>query len=279
MVKSKCKYCGEEIVRAGFKPGVFCNLKCKGEWQRTQKPVSRDWLYQKYVVEGLGTSKIGKLVKRDSKRVYEWLVDLEIPIRKRGWKNQLTGKLYQDKEWLRQKYQEEGISASDIAKQFEVTEANILFFMRRHNIPRRTISEARALKHWGSPGELNGMYGVCGENHPGWKGGHTSERQAFYNSEEWAIASRAVWIRDERTCQRCDKKKAWKDTFHIHHVVSFAIEELRADVDNLILFCAKCHRWVHGKENIEKLWIKEVQHGDEDYSRQCLGSPAHARGQ
>lgn len=267
MIKSNCKYCGKEIIRAGLKPGVFCNLKCKGEWQRTQKPVSRDWLYQKYVVEKLGTYKIGELVKRNPKRVYEWLIDFGIPIRKRVWKNRPSGKPYQNESWLRKEYIEKEKSSGDIAKEHKVAAALIIFYLRKFQIPRRSTSETRSIKYWGLFGELNGMYGVRGEDSPNWKGGHTPERQAFYNSEEWAIASKAVWIRDKSICQRCGRKKKWKDAFHIHHIISFAVEEFRADIDNLILFCAKCHRWVHGKENAEKLWIKEVQYGDENYSR------------
>jgi len=37
--------------------------------------------------------------------------------------------------------------------------------------------------------------------------------------------------------------------FHVHHIVSFAVRELRAAVSNLALLCEDCHRFVHSNAN------------------------------
>ena len=78
---SSCKVCSKEIKRNGNKPGIFCSKKCKGEWQKTQKPVTEEWLKQKYLVEGLGCYEIAKLVDRNPKNVYNWLLGYNIKTR------------------------------------------------------------------------------------------------------------------------------------------------------------------------------------------------------
>jgi len=40
--------------------------------------------------------------------------------------------------------------------------------------------------------------------------------------------------------------------------VSFAVRELRAVVDNLVLLCRPCHLWVHSNANTQKLYLKEI---------------------
>lgn len=165
-------------------------------------------------------------------------------------------KPYWDKDWLVSEYATKERSANDIASEFGITEAAILFWLRKHNILRREMSNIRSKKHWGLAGEQNGMYGRTGENSSNWKGGITPERQEFYISDEWKKACSEVYKRDNAQCQRCGNK----DNLHVHHIVTFANKELRADIDNLVLLCAKCHRFVHSKKNINQEYIgKEVR--------------------
>lgn len=166
---------------------------------------------------------------------------------------------FREKDYLLEEYTKKGRSTGEIAAEFGVTNAAILFWLRKHGIPRRTVSEARELKHWGLKGEQNGMYGRTGEDNPRWRGGCTPERQAFYASREWAAACSAVWARDNATCQRCGIHHSKAVQFHIHHIVSFSVVELRAEVSNLILLCETCHDWVHSKKNTQQDFIKEVQ--------------------
>lgn len=261
MNTTQCAWCGTEIVRHGARPGRFCSVDCKSQWQRTQKPVSREWLYERYVVEGRSTYQIAREVGRDPKSVHNWLVDLGIPTRTRGWVAQPSDRPHQRPDWLREQYVERQRSASSIAAECGVTTENILFFLRRFNIARRTISETREVKHWGAAGAANPMFGKRGAEVPSWKGGVTPERQAFYSSPEWTAVAKAVWARDHATCQRCDQRITKRKAFAIHHIASFAVRELRAEITNLVLLCTACHRWVHSKKNTDGAFIATEEGG------------------
>lgn len=165
--------------------------------------------------------------------------------------------LYWNRDWLFNEYVTKQKPASEIASQFGITEAAILHWLRKHEIPRRDMKEIRAEKHWGLAGDKNGMYGKRGSEVPNWKGGCTPERQAFYISEEWKNACSVVYKRDGAKCARCGVA----GKLHVHHVISFSVKEKRADVNNLVLLCVKCHRFVHSKKNINKEYIGEEVSG------------------
>lgn len=156
-------------------------------------------------------------------------------------------------EWLQREYVEQARSAGDIAKQFGVTAGAVLFWLHKHGIPRRTTAQARALKHWGAVGADNPMWNKRGELNPRWLGGVTPERQSFYTSRAWKDACKAVWKRDNATCQRCGLYRTEQPDmpFHIHHIRSFAVAELRAETANLVLLCETCHHFVHSRENVD----------------------------
>ncbi len=161
---------------------------------------------------------------------------------------------FREKNWLLEQYAKQGRSTGDIAKQFCVTEAAIMFWLRKHRIKRRSISEARKLKHWGAAGSDNPMWNKRGELNPRWLGGVTPERQSFYTSREWKVACSAVWKRDNATCQRCGLHRSESPDvpFHIHHIESFAVKELRAVLSNLVLLCEICHDFVHSRRNVNR---------------------------
>lgn len=169
-------------------------------------------------------------------------------------------KPFWDKEWCVKQYSELGRSAADIASEFSVTEGAILFWLRKHGIGRRSISQARRLKHWGVSGSDNPMWNKRGELNPRWLGGITPDRQAFYTSREWKKACSTVWKRDKATCQRCGliHNESPDMPMHVHHIVSFSNKELRAEASNLVLLCEACHLFVHSKRNINNDYISEV---------------------
>lgn len=229
-----CKQCSAVFRPRGKNPGVYCTRACKAAWQRTQKPVDRDWLHEKYVVEGRSANEIGRIVGRDSKRVWQWLRDLGIPTRPRG---------------------------RDSSNHFRVGGPNP-FQGRKHSAETRKRMSDRAKAEGRVPYDPKvGSYmkGRKGPQVPSWKGGITPERQAFYSTPEWKAAAKEVWSRDDATCQRCGRRNKGSErfAFDVHHVVSFACVRLRADVNNLVLLCEACHYWVHSSENAARLFIKE----------------------
>lgn len=57
-------------------------------------------------------------------------------------------------------------SMADIAKEHGVRVSAIQFWMGKHGIKGRSLSETRKLKYWGAHGAANGMYGRCGAKNP-----------------------------------------------------------------------------------------------------------------
>jgi 5-methylcytosine-specific restriction endonuclease McrA len=164
-----------------------------------------------------------------------------------------TAQPFRDAAWLRREYVDQGRSTGDIATQFGVTDAAVLFWLRKHGIPRRDISAARGLKRWGASGSDNPMWNKRGELNPRWLGGVTPQRQSFYTSQAWKDACSFVWKRDAATCQRCGIHRTEQPDlpFHIHHIESFAVVRLRAEPSNLVLLCEICHHFVHSKGNVD----------------------------
>ena len=165
---------------------------------------------------------------------------------------------FRDKDYLELEYVVKHRSAAEIADDWDVTENAIYFWLHKHSIPRRSMSQIRKIKKWKLTGKRNGMYGRRGKDNPNWMGGCTPERQDFYQSQEWKDAVRQVWKECDGICQSCAAESDGEIRFNIHHIVSFAVKSLRSEPRNLVLLCEDCHNWVHSKENKHKLFIREV---------------------
>ena len=248
-VKAKCSQCGkDDLLRWPINPvtkntieNFFCDNNCKADWQVSQREslgFNREWLFDQYVTKGKDANQIGREVGRDGKSVWNWLARYDIPRRPRGHTHEQN--LVKDGSNFRGK------------KHSEETKKKI-----------SELSKADGRVPWGKHNP-HPLKGGNPENHPNYKGGITPERQAFYASREWVESVKAVWERDNATCQQCGKHHNTTEargTFHIHHIVSFMVRELRSEVSNLVLLCDTCHRWVHGKLNKEKKFIRELKDG------------------
>lgn len=237
MIEFDCVVCGKHVRKRWAKNDTrvpkYCSLDCKATMQRTQKPVDREWLYQKYIVEGLDCTAIAKIVNRNSKRVWEWLRDYGIETRKRGAKSSPG-------TWSKERHPENGPLSEET----------------KDKIRQACIRDGRV------PYMKNGVHvwkGKYGSSHPTWRGGFTPERANVYGSIEWKEAVKVVWKRDEATCQRCGKhhnETINRGTFDIHHIARFEITELRCEPSNLVLLCETCHYWVHSRENVNKEFLR-----------------------
>lgn len=241
-VQVECTQCKKSILRitwnyAKQRPmtSFFCDNTCKGLWQKAQREnlgYTKEWLFNEYVTLGKSANEIASDIGRDSKRVWEWITDYGIETRKRG---------------------------SVLENQFKKGEESIFKGMKHSDESKELIRKAR-LKDGRLPCMINGVHWLHHYNvrSPAWRGGITPERQAFYSSIEWRNVIKKVWERDNATCQRCGKhhnEAKNRGTFHIHHIVSFMVVNLRAELSNLVLLCKECHLFVHSKENKDKSFI------------------------
>lgn len=228
-----CGICGDNFNRSGKRKAHFCSMECKAEAQRQSKGITKEWLFQKYITEQLGTYEISKLVNRNPKRVYEWLIGYGIPTRTKN----------------------ESIVAFNKRPETREKRGNSRRGIKMTDIQKEKISIARTGKHYPNlQGSRNGMFGRTGNRSGNWKGGCTPERQAFYSSLGWKNVLRFIWGRDKGVCKRCGDKK---QNIHIHHIISFAHKKTRVDRNNLITFCQDCHLWIHSKNNTNKEFIIE----------------------
>ena len=200
MVDSLCKICSKEIRRAGNKPGKTCSRECASELRRQQRPITKDELVDLYVVQKMGTTQIGKLVGRDPKRVYEWLIDWGISTRDKWEGNIPEPKPFHNPDWLKKRYCEDKQHLYDIAVECNTTPGVVLRYMKKFKIDTRSSIESRIAQGQivGLSGSKNGMFGRKGSKSPSWKGGCTPDRQLFYQSGEWKSVCSFVWKRLRR---------------------------------------------------------------------------------
>lgn len=240
-IKVNCSICNSDLLRHAENPNTklpiknfFCNKLCKGQWQTNQREnlgFTKQWLENEYLTLGKGAPEIAKEIGRNSKRVWEWITDYGIPTRSRGYD---TTHLPKD-----------GSS----------------FKGKRHSLETRKKQSEIAIEEGRVPynPEVGSyMIGKKGKDHPNWKGGLTPDRQAVYASEEWSESVKAVWKRDKAICQRCGKnhnEEGNRGNFHIHHIISFMVKKLRTDVNNLVLLCKDCHKFVHSKNNLNNEFL------------------------
>lgn len=233
----KCDFCSKDIKRKATKTNNhFCDNNCKGQWQIKQRELlgyTKEWLIDQYFNQNKNCNEIGKEIGRNGKSVWGWFKLYEIKINKRGanWRNNLA---YDGSFWEGRKHKNE---SKDKIRQARINEGS-----------KPVLKDG---KHW-----LHHE----GAIHPNWKGGISPERQGVYSSKEWVECVKAIWKRDNATCQICKHHQSnFRETkFHIHHIESFMIREKRMDIDNLVLLCPTCHRFVHSKENINQIFIVTI---------------------
>lgn len=161
-----------------------------------------------------------------------------------------------EKSWLEERYVVQKKSLAEIAEEVGCTWVNIKHWLKKHGIPRRTISEARAVKHWGSFGPANPMHGKCGSLNPRFIDGSSPERQRLYVQAAGKAFLKAVYERDNWRCVRCNSPDAGPRSLHAHHIKPWAGNpDLRFDINNAVTLCRTCHQWVHSRKNVAREYL------------------------
>lgn len=237
----KCGFCETNLSRYKTKTNTyFCDIRCKSQWQilqRENQGYTKEWLLDQYFNKNKNCNDIAREIGKDGKTVWNWFNGYGIEINKRGH-NYKTNLILDGTSFKGKKHTKE--------TKRKIREARI----KDGHVPYLNKDGV----HW--------LKGVKGKKHPSWKGGLTPERQKVYSSLEWVESVKKVWHRDNAICQRCGKHhntETNRGNFHIHHIITFQYRPTRTDVNNLILLCKKCHRWVHGKGNINNDFIKQAQ--------------------
>lgn len=167
-----------------------------------------------------------------------------------------TPQKHWSRDWLVMEYVAKARSAAEIAAECGCRETNILYWLAKHGIPRRTMSQVRRVKHWGADGAANPMFGKCDEANPNWKGGESPDRQKLYARHMWKSIRRAVMLRDGVKCVRCGAAHNGAKSLHTHHIKPWARNiALRFDTENIVTLCRDCHEFVHSRANSEMEYL------------------------
>jgi hypothetical protein len=82
-----------------------------------------------------------------------------------------------------------------------------------------------------------------GNKHYNWKGGITPENIKIRAKNEYILWRKAVFERDDWTCQKCGKRGL---SINAHHIRNFSqYPELRFAINNGITLCKDCHKLFH----------------------------------
>lgn len=81
---------------------------------------------------------------------------------------------------------------------------------------------------------------IKGSNHYNWKGGVTSLNEKIRKSLEYREWRKAVFERDNYTCQNCGKRGGWLEADHIKQFAYYP--NLRFAISNGRTLCKPCHR-------------------------------------
>ncbi|MDG5821786.1 HNH endonuclease signature motif containing protein [Natronococcus sp. A-GB7] len=228
-------------------------------WRNEEK------LREMYVVKEMSLREISNEWDCSHNTVGRWVENFGFD--KRDKRGKYGDPLYRDCDFLRQEYLEEECSAGEIAEKFDCTSQTILYWLKKHKIPRRRPDEPVDNPPWQNEEKLRHLYWECelespeiadkfgctavciwkwlvhygidrrrpaacrfGCENPSWKEDRTDLRY----SSEWSVRREEVLERDDYTCaipscQVTDEEQFDEIGFglNVHHIVP--LKEFRGE--------------------------------------------------
>jgi len=182
------------------------------------------------------------------------------------------------KEYLEEKYINQGLSAIQIAEELKCSDGKIYFWLKKYDIPSRSFSEANTKYHLTkeylqqkyvderlSTRQIAEEVGCgkttirCWLNRFDIPFRTISESQRGELSYQWKgfnsecitpFVKDHIYDRDTYECQFCSKTyiniDGKNDLMHVHHIDQ---NRRNNNPENLILLCSDCHAMLHNKPN------------------------------
>jgi hypothetical protein len=158
------------------------------------------------------------------------------------------------KERLEKLYIRQQLTAEEIAIMTKCHHCTILKALKRHKIPIRPpiFSKGYVPPHKGLTKEQHPHAAAISKGKKGrpnphcvgprnwrWNGGPDRPGQLGRRSNAYTLWRKAVWERDDFTCQHCWKRGG---RLHAHHIKPWAThKELRLELSNGLTLCKPCH--------------------------------------
>lgn len=250
----QCTICGKEVMRKPYEikrlvdKRVTCSKACtniKKQLMEKEKMEHRlnikdfaNWLEQKYWEEQLSVRAISELVygnRTNSPNILGWMERFNIPTRERSDAVAL--------QWVDNPERRE--AQKELMER--IWEKDTDGKLRAKSVKAMQSSEYRKKASKLKMGELNGMYGVIGRNHPKWNPALTMQdrinKRKIFRNDVWR---KEVYERDEYTCQTC--RQSLSGCMVAHHLNGYHWDiENRFRVDNGITLCEYCHKEFHSE--------------------------------
>lgn len=108
------------------------------------------------------------------------------------------------------------------------------------------IRQAHKGYHFSEESKEKMRLAQLGEKSWSWKGGVSIENILLKKSGQYKQWRKAVYKRDNWTCQKCGYKGSNLNAHHIKHFIKHV--EIRLDINNGITLCKDCHKEVHKRK-------------------------------
>jgi len=162
--------------------------------------------------------------------------------------------MYKDRAWLEEKYWGEGLSTHDIGRLVGATHSAIRYWMKKHNMPRRTRQEQGAPNWKGGRHISNGYIRVLRPDHPGaHKSGYIMEHRLVMSEhlgrplESWEIVHHINGKKDDNRLENLELLPT--NSKHASLTLETNARTQRAEAESL--------KWQRAFHRAVAIWLRE----------------------